>query len=222
MPASSPQHSSTGPTPYRAVTDGVRLRALLGDVAARASTKERHTLHARDREWLALSPFCIIATSDMHGNCDASPKGDPPGFVHVIDNSTIAVPERPGNRRGDGYHNILENPHAGIISLIPGRNETLRINGRAHLVEDAPFFDQLVVKGHRPILAIVVEIDTIFFHCAKAFMRSSLWKPSSWKPDTLPPIAQLTKEVQPQAGSLESLEKYYSPENYTRKLYSDE
>jgi PPOX class probable FMN-dependent enzyme len=195
------------------------LRELLGPVMPRAATKERTKLHERDRQWLAASPFCLVATSAADGTCDVSPKGDPAGFVHVIDDSTIAIPERPGNRRADGFLNVLSNPHVGLIFLIPGRNETLRVNGRARLVREAPFFDEMVVKGHRPQLAMVVEIEQIFFHCAKAFLRSALWKPEKWGPDLLPSHATLVKEVQCTPESLRELEEYYSDANYTKKLY---
>ncbi|MEW1847201.1 pyridoxamine 5'-phosphate oxidase family protein [Nonomuraea angiospora] len=194
------------------------LRELLGEVMPRAATKERVRLHERDREWLAASPFCLIATSDDAGACDVSPKGDPAGFVHVIDDTTIAIPDRPGNRRADGFLNVLTNPHVGLIFLIPGRNETLRINGRARLLRDAPFFDEMVVKGHRPHLALVVEIEQIFFHCAKAFLRSSLWKPDSWEPEALPSHARLVKDVQKVEESLEQLESYYG-KSYAERLY---
>ncbi|MEU6729972.1 pyridoxamine 5'-phosphate oxidase family protein [Nonomuraea wenchangensis] len=194
------------------------LRELLGEVMPRSANKERARLHERDRQWLAASPFCLIATSDEQGACDVSPKGDPAGFVHVLDDATIAIPDRPGNRRADGFINILRNPHVGLIFLIPGRNETLRINGRARLVREAPFFDELIVKGHRPHLAIVVEIEQIFFHCAKAFLRSSLWKPETWG-DDLPSHAQITKDVQKMEESLEELEAYYGPA-YAKKLYA--
>jgi len=187
----------------------------------RAAAKERPRLHQRDLEWLAASPFCLVATSDAEGNCDVSPKGDPAGqFAHVIDEHTIAIPERPGNRRADGFFNVLANPHVGLIFLIPGRNETLRINGRARVVRDAPFFDEMVVKGHRPKLALVVEIETIFHHCAKAFMRSALWKPEKWVPDDLPSHAQITKEVMITPESVEELEAYYSEAEYAKKLYA--
>ncbi|MFI7637604.1 pyridoxamine 5'-phosphate oxidase family protein [Nonomuraea sp. NPDC049400] len=194
------------------------LRELLGEVMPRAATKERVRLHERDRQWLAASPFCLIATSDAAGNCDVSPKGDPAGFVHVIDDTTIAIPDRPGNRRADGFLNILKNPRVGLIFLIPGRNETLRVNGRARLVREAPFFDEMIVKGHRPHLALVVEIEQIFFHCAKAFLRSSLWKPDSWTPEVLPSHAKLVKDVQVVEETIEELETYYG-EAYTKRLY---
>jgi PPOX class probable FMN-dependent enzyme len=202
------------------ITRPEELRALLGEVMGRAAVKERALLHPRDRDWIAHSPFVVICTSDAEGNCDASPKGDPPGFVTVLDDATIAIPERPGNRRADGYLNVLSNPHVGLLFVIPGRPETLRINGRARLVRDAPYFDSMIVKGHRPILALEVSIDTIFFHCAKAFMRSQLWQPASWNPDALPSNACLVKEVSPAiTETLEQLEAYYSPENYERGLY---
>jgi PPOX class probable FMN-dependent enzyme len=194
------------------------LRELLGEPGARAAGKERVRLHERDREWLAASPFCLLATSAADGSCDVSPKGDPPGFTLVLDDTTIAIPDRPGNKRVDGFRNILSNPHVGLLYLIPGRGETLRINGRARLVRDAPFFDQLVINGHRPSLALVVEIEQIFFHCPKAFLRSALWKPETWHPDDLPSHATIVKSVQQTAETLEELERYYGPQ-YAKRLY---
>jgi uncharacterized protein len=198
------------------------LREVLGGFpGTRSATKAHPRLHPLEIEWLRLSPFCVIATSDADGNCDASPKGDPAGqLVHVIDPGTVAVAERPGNRRADGYLNVLANPHVGILALIPGRNDTLRINGRATLVRDAPFFDDLIVRGKRPILAMVVEIDQVFSHCAKSFLRSELWDPRSWPaPDALPSVAELCIAVQNPADTLEELEAHYAPENYRKLLY---
>ena len=104
--------------------------------------KSHHALTDVDRAWLAASPFCVLATADADGRCDVSPKGDPAGsLVHVVDELTIAIAERPGNRRADGYRNILANPHVGLDFVIPGRGDTLRVNGRARLVREAPFFD---------------------------------------------------------------------------------
>jgi PPOX class probable FMN-dependent enzyme len=198
------------------ISSETELRELLGTPMPRAVTKERIRLHDRDKDWLAASPFCLVATSADDGTCDVSPKGDPPGFTLVLDDTTIALPERPGNRRADGFRNILSNPHVGLIYLVPGRKETLRINGRARLIRDAPFFDDMIVKGHRPQLAVVVEIEQIFFHCMKAFLRSKLWEPDSWRPGDLPSHAQIVKSVQPCAESLEELEQYYGPQYVTR------
>jgi uncharacterized protein len=207
--------TSTG---YLEITDEAELRALLGEPGQRAATKDRTALKPADRDWLAASPFCLIATAGPDGSCDVSPKGDPPGFVHVIDDTTIAVPDRPGNKRVDGFRNILANPHVGLLFLVPGRGETLRINGRARLVREAPCFDELIVNGHRPDLALIVHIEQIFFHCAKSFLRSKLWQPASWHPDDLPSHASLVKSVQETPETLAELEAHYGPE-YATRLY---
>jgi uncharacterized protein len=203
------------------ITSEEELHEVLGGYATgRAATKVRPKLHPLQIEWLKASPFCVLATSDAAGNCDASPKGDPAGhLIHVLDERTIVIAERPGNKRADGYLNILANPHVGIISLIPGRNDTLRINGRARLVRDAPFFDDLAVRGKRPVLALVVEIDQVFSHCPKAFLRSELWEPQTWKPDALPTTGALCKAVQDAPETVEELDVYYSPERYSTLLY---
>lgn len=197
------------------------LVALIGEPAQRSRDKSRPALLPVDRQWLAASPFCIMATADADGACDASPKGDPPGrLVHVLDDRTIAIAERPGNRRADGYRNILVNPHVGLNFFIPGRGDTLRINGRARLVSEAPFFDEMAVRGHRPVLAVVVDIEDLFFHCAKAFMRSGLWQPATWHPDeAVPRRAVIARAVEPDERTLEQLDEYYRPENYGRGLY---
>lgn len=202
------------------ITSEAELRDLLGAPMPRAVAKERTALHPLDREWIAASPFLLLATSAADGTCDVSPKGDPAGFVHVIDDTAIAIPERPGNRRADGFLNILSNPHVGLIFLIPGRTDTLRVNGRARLLREAPYMDALVVKGHRPQLVIEVAIEQIFHHCAKAFMRSQLWDAETWNPDALPRHACIVKEVQQTTETLEELDEYYKPQNYLTKLYA--
>ena len=207
---------------FAEITTEEELRDAIGGHAnRRAATKVRPDLHPIQVEWLRVSPFCVIATSDAYGNCDASPKGDPAGnLIHVIDSKTVALAERPGNKRADGYLNILANPRVGILSLIPGRNDTLRINGRARLVRDAPFFSELEVRGRRPMLAMVIDIDQVFFHCAKSFMRSELWNPSSWPDaDALPSVANLVKLVQDTPETLEELEAHYAPSHYEKLLY---
>ncbi len=198
------------------------LVGLLGEPAARVRDKVRPALLPVDRDWLAASPFCVLATASADGRCDVSPKGDPAGrLVHVVDERTLAIAERPGNRRADGYRNILENPHVGLEFLIPGRGDTLRVNGRARLVRDAPFFDELVVKGHRPLLAVVVDVEEVFFHCAKAFLRAGLWQPETWDPEGLVPRrAVLASEVEPTGMTVEQLDDHYAPENYRRGLYA--
>jgi uncharacterized protein len=200
------------------ITSVDELVAVVGVPLPRVANKVRPELHQLDREWLAASPFCLVATADENGACDVSPKGDPPGHLaYVIDDSTIALAERPGNRRADGYKNVLANPHVGLIFLIPGRGDTLRINGRARLVCDAPFFDDMIVKGHRPILALVVEIEEIFHHCAKAFLRSQLWRPETWL-DPVPARPVIVKTLERPDEPLEELSTYYG-DQYAKHLY---
>ncbi|MDO9410669.1 pyridoxamine 5'-phosphate oxidase family protein [Patulibacter sp.] len=196
------------------------LRSIVGEPLPRVRDKARSTLHELDRRWLAASPFCLVGTADAEGRCDVSPKGDPAGrLVHVLDDTTIALPERPGNRRADGLRNVLENPHVGLNFLIPGRGDTLRVNGRAHVVRDAPWFDDLVVGPHRPALALVVEVDEVFHHCAKAFLRAKLWDPETWGPEaTVPSRAAIAKALERPEERMEELEAYYGPA-YGRRLY---
>jgi PPOX class probable FMN-dependent enzyme len=204
------------------ITTEAGLREALGGLPGmRAATKARDTLAPAQQDWLRRSPFCVIATSDADGNCDASPKGDPAGqLIHVLSPSQVAIPERPGNKRADGYLNILRNPRVGIISLIPGRDDTLRVSGRATLVRDAPWFGTLAVRGKPPVLAMVVDVDQVFFHCAKAFLRSRLWQPSSWTdPAGIPSVAELCKLVQDTPETVEELEAHYSPGYYATLLY---
>jgi PPOX class probable FMN-dependent enzyme len=196
------------------------LVALVGEPNERARSKGRDRLLPVDRDWLAAAPFCVLATADAEGRCDASPKGDPAGhLVHVIDDVTVAIAERPGNKRVDGYRNILANPHVGLTFVIPGRGDTLRVNGRARLVSDAPFFDDMAVRGRRPLLALVVHVEEVFFHCSKAFLRSRLWQPETWQPEaTVPRRAVIAQEVEHAPGSLEELDAYYGP-SYAEGLY---
>ena len=200
------------------ITTVDELVRLIGVPLPRVANKVRSTLHELDRQWLAASPFCLVATADEKGACDVSPKGDPPGqLAYVINETTIALAERPGNRGADGYKNVLVNPHVGLIFLIPGRGDTLRINGRARLVSDAPFFDDMIVKGHQPILALVVEIEEIFHHCAKAFLRSQLWRPETWL-HPVPSRPVIAKTLDAQDRTLEELTAYYG-DQYANKLY---
>ena len=203
------------------VTSAEELRELLGVPHPRVLAKDRPTLDPLHVEWLAGSPFCLVATSGADGTCDVSPKGDPPGFTHVLDERTIAIPERAGNKRADGFANVLSNPHVGLVYLIPGRTDTLRINGSAVLVRDAPFFDAMVVGAHRPVLALVVHVEQVFFHCAKAFLRSHLWEPETWSPDAVPTRAEIAHRLERPDESLEDLERYYGPD-YAAGLYPAE
>jgi PPOX class probable FMN-dependent enzyme len=216
LPAAGMDTVLAGAVPVR---DEDELTALIGEPLPRVRDKVRTHLHELDVAWLRASPFCLVATSGVDGRCDVSPKGDPPGsLAYVLGPTTIALAERPGNRRADGYRNILRNPHVGTVFFLPGRGDTLRVNGRAHLVSAAPFFDSMQVKGKRPLLALVVEIEEVFYHCAKAFLRSELWDPSTWRPEAVPSRAEIAKVVDADERSLAELIAYYGPD-YGKQLY---
>ena len=200
------------------VTTVEELRTIVGEPVAPVANKVKPRLSEAQRDWLSHSPLGFVGTTDADGRVDVSPKGDPPGFVHVIDDTTIAIPERPGNKRMDGYLNVLQRPHVGTVFLIPGRGDTLRINGSATIVSDADYFDELVVDGKRPILALEIAVEEVFFHCAKAFLRSDAWKPETWDPAAVPSVAQLAKAIKPDMSDAE-LEKYYSEDNLRSILY---
>lgn len=194
---------------WEEVTGVDELDNIIGEPTPMAADKVRTSLHEIDRTWLAASRFCLVATADSNGSCDVSPKGDPPGVIHVLDERTVVIADRKGNRRVDGFRNVLTNPHVGLISLLPGRGDTLRINGRATLVRNAPFFDELAIRGVRPRLALVVAIDEVFYHCAKAFLRSKLWNPSTWDSTAAPARAQIAKTLEARDVPLEALQSYY-------------
>ena len=171
------------------------LREVIGEVAELTQQKVIDRIDEHARTLIAHSPFVLLATSAPDGSCDVSPRGDPAGSVLVLDEKTLVLADRPGNKLIDSFRNIVDNPHAGLLFLIPGMNETLRVNGRAKLVSDAPFFDSLVVQGKRPKLAVVVEVRELYMHCAKAFLRSSLWQPETW-PDrsALPSMGTIMRD----------------------------
>jgi predicted pyridoxine 5'-phosphate oxidase superfamily flavin-nucleotide-binding protein len=131
---------------------------LLGAPKPAVAEKERPVLDELDRLFIAASPMCFIATSDEHGRCDVSPRGDPPGSFLALDDTTVALGDRPGNRRADSLRNLLANPQIGLLFVVPGRGDTLRLNGRARLVTDPALLDRLVVQGHRPKLAVRVAV----------------------------------------------------------------
>ena len=133
--------------------------------------------------FIAKSPFCIIASSDPQGTIDVSPKGDPPGFVRVLDDKRLAIPDRPGNRRIDTFHNLMRDPRVGLLFIIPGKTETLRISGEARIVRDLELRESLQFKGKVPALALVVYVTHAFMHCPKCMVRGSIWQPDAW-PDS--------------------------------------
>lgn len=211
--------TTTTATETSYLTDEDQLRAVIGYPIQRTVDKVKPSLLPLHRQWIVASPFCVVATSNADGTVDASPKGDPAGLAHVLDEHTLVIPERPGNKRADGYLNILANPHVGLLFVIPGRPDTLRVNGTARLVGDAPWFDDFVVKGHRPVLALEVHVEEVFFHCGKAFLRSELWHPETWNPHAVPSRAHIAQQLERSDESIEELERYYG-EAYSARLYS--
>ena len=202
----------------REVNSVDELRAIVGQPDQYVANKVKDRLSPIQRDWLAHSPLGFVATTDADGRVDVSPKGDPPGFVHVIDDTTIAIPERPGNRRVDGHLNVLERPYVGTLFLIPGRGDTLRINGTARILADADYFEAMTVKGKRPILALEIDVEEVFFHCAKAFLRSDAWDPSTWNPTAIPSVAQIAKAIRYDWTQAE-LDARYSEANMRKVLY---
>jgi PPOX class probable FMN-dependent enzyme len=154
------------------------LRALYGPVLGLAERKVIHRLDKHCRNFIALSPFLVLASADPEGGVDASPRGDPPGFVHVLDDTTLLLPDRRGNNRLDTFNNVLQAPNVGLIFFVPGIGETLRVNGRAHATTDESLLAAAAVNGKAPTAGLVIKVDEAFFHCAKAVIRSKLWDPA--------------------------------------------
>lgn len=161
------------------IPDPETLRAHFGQVSAMAEKKVLHRLDGHCRRFIALSPFLVIATADADGRVDASPRGDPPGFVRVLDDTTLLLPDRPGNNRVDSFANLLSNPGVGLIFFVPGIEETLRVNGAAAVTTEVGLLAGSEMNGKQPKTGMVIRIDEVFFHCAKALKRSRLWNPDA-------------------------------------------
>jgi PPOX class probable FMN-dependent enzyme len=157
--------------------------------------KELKRLDGHCRSFIGKSPFVLIGSTDGNGDADVTPKGDRPGFAEILDDTTIAIPDRPGNNRLDTLENILLDPAVGLLFLIPGMNETLRINGKAKITVDPALRERLAHDGKPPLSVIVVTVKAAYMHCAKAFMRSELWRPETW-PDRsgLPTLGRILKD----------------------------
>jgi uncharacterized protein len=162
------------------IRDEEELRRLLGEPSDLVRAKVGDRLNELTRQFVDRSPFVLLATSAPDGTCDVSPRGDPPGFVRVLDEQTLLLPERPGNRLADSLRNILANPRVGLLFVVPGVGDTLRVNGRATLVADDELLAPSAVDGKVPKLGILVDADEVFTHCSKAFLRSQLWDPERY------------------------------------------
>jgi len=161
------------------VTTPEDLRAHFGKVSSLAEKKVLHHLDRFCRDFIALSPFLVMATSDGKGNADATPRGDGPGFVAVLDDKTLLIPDRRGNNRVDSFSNVLESPGVGLIFFVPGINETLRVNGKAEITQNAGLLTPLTVRGVTPTIGLKVHVDEAYFHCGKALIRAQLWSPQA-------------------------------------------
>jgi len=155
------------------------VRARLGEPEAMVKAKKQDHIDEHARRFIAHSPFLTLATADAAGRLDCSPRGDYPGFVKVLDEHTLAIPDRPGNKIADSFGNIAENGGAGLLFLIPGMRETLRVNGRAYPTDEPDVLARMQTEASQPDLAIVVEVAEAYFHCGRALIRSRLWDPAS-------------------------------------------
>ncbi|MFY7911624.1 MAG: pyridoxamine 5'-phosphate oxidase family protein [Emticicia sp.] len=176
------------------ITSEEQLRATLGYPSEIVTRKTISYIDEHCRSFIEKSPFITIATSDLEGNMDVSPKGDPAGFVKILDEKTLAIPDRPGNAKADTLSNIIKNPNIGLIFLIPGVRETLRINGEAKIVQDKWVLEQMNVDGKTPSFAIIVSVKEAFMHCAKCIIRSKLWQADAAKQASVPSLAKVLVE----------------------------
>lgn len=164
----------------RVVGDEASLRAIIGEPKPIVVSKIVPRLNALTRSFIERSPFVVLATSDHEGHCDASPRGDPPGFVRILDDATLLLPERPGNKIADSLRNILSNPHVGLLFVIPGVVDTFRVQGRATLTDDAELLAPSEMEGKAPALGIIIDIESAYTQCGKAFLRSHLFDPARY------------------------------------------
>jgi len=201
------------------IEDIAELRELYGTPAERAVKKQLPRLEKHSRAFIALSPFLVIASADPAGRVDASPKGDAPGFVHVIDDETLLIPDRLGNNRVDTISNLLAAPGVGLIFFVPGLRETLRVNGRARITTDPALLEACAVDGKAPRSGILVSAEEVYFHCGKALIRSDLWNPAKHiKQSDFPSLGRIITEQIGEGGSVEAAERY-TEESYRTRLY---
>lgn len=196
------------------------LRSLIGFPSELVEHKVITTIDHNCLDFIVKSPFVFLSTSNSHGKCDVSPRGDDPGFVHVLDDTHLVIPERPGNKRIDSLRNILSNPHIGLEFLIPGLGETLRVNGRASITKDIELLKHMAVKDRIPLIGIIVEVEECYLHCAKAFLRSQLWKPETWlSKEQLPSPAKIISEHAKIDGATPEAVAARLDDGYKNRLY---
>lgn len=207
--------------PTDVVTSLDSVFARYTKVSASQQTKILDHVDDLIRIWVERSPFLTMATVSAAGQVDVSPKGDPAGFVKVLDDKTIAIPDRPGNHRFDTFANILETGRIGLVFLVPNRNEVVRINGHAQIVEDAELRETMAIKGRVPDYAILVRVEEAFYHCGKAIIRSGLWRPDAAAPiDGLPTYAEALMQQSELEQSFEDLQARLD-NNDKNRLYDE-
>jgi hypothetical protein len=195
------------------------LRSLIGEPSALVQSKIADRLNDLTRQFIERSPFLCLATSAADGSCDVSPKGDPAGFVRILGDRTLLLPDRPGNRLADSLRNVLENPRVALLFVIPGVTDTFRVNGRAEIVTDPALLELCAVEGKVPKLAMRIEIEQAYTHCSKAFLRSNLWDPERFiDRSELPTPGELLRsvnpEVEPETYDAEREERYSRREGF--------
>ena len=177
--------------------DEAQLRALIGEPLPLTCAKITDRLNAATRLFIERSPLVCLATSDAEGRCDVSPRGDPAGFVRILDERTLLMPERPGNRIADSLRNILANPRVGLIFIVPGATDTFRVNGRAVLTTDAALLAPSALEGKTPRLGLLIDIEEAYTQCSKAFLRSHFWDPARFiDPAVLPTGGEVHRAIQ--------------------------
>jgi PPOX class probable FMN-dependent enzyme len=204
--------------PETTVDDAVQLRSLVGEVHPLAERKVLDRLDRFCRDFIALSPFLVLATADADGRADASPRGDGPGFVQVLDDRTLLIPDRRGNNRVDSYGNVLSAPGVGLIFFVPGINETLRVNGRARMTTDTTLLEPMAMQEKAPKLGLIVAVEEAYFHCGKALIRSKLWAPEAQvERESFPTLGRIVAE-QTKAITVAEAEANMA-EGYRTRLY---
>lgn len=203
----------------RSITDPEEIASIGGEAMPAAVGKVFPSLDEWSRRFIELSPFLCLATCNAQGDMDVSPRGDAPGFVQVLDDHRLLIPERPGNRRHDNMVNLTSQPGIGLIFFVPGINDTLRINGRAKVIDDAELLSRCEWRGHVPALGILVETEEVFFHCAKALLRSGLWNADAQSGrDAFPRIGDVIKAQMKMREDADDIEAAVQ-ESYRRELY---
>jgi len=209
---------AANPRTSEVIRTEAQLRALIGEPAQLTCAKISDRLNAMTRLFIERSPFLCIATSDASGNCDLSPRGDPVGFVRILDERTLLIPERPGNRIADSLRNMLANPHIGMLFIVPGVTDTFRVNGRATLTVDAELLSPCAVEGKAPLLGILVDIDEAYTQCSKAFLRSRLWDPLLHvDPASMPTGGEVHRAIQGEQFDAEQYDRERN-ERYRRRV----